>query len=232
MASIIAEQVGVGSIMSEDERAGMMDKIPRILKPVVRLTIKGLQEMMSDIIGADPDKLQGEFDAYLKPFTLSLVSLGVTVADAAGDVEHLAGYAKDSNIKMKKMIEKLDIKKDEREKVEQIREYLVEYQLVFLILTHGRPAELQSAVSQFDMKDLLRSLYSTILALSCIVALASKKEYDTGKLAALVRIGTEHSENLSSYTETIDIMSNPETVKDLAKSDQWVREHYPDSFSE
>jgi hypothetical protein len=231
LASLVAE-LGTGPILADDEPdTETMDQIPVVLRPALKSIVKGIQSLVSDIINSDANSLKEQFNYSLLPFTTAMVSLGIYVTGAHdGDIKKLAEYVKHSNIKIKSAIAELDLVEEEKERVLQIQRRLYAYQeVIFGIMMH-RPTELEHAISTVNLEDFVKSLYGTMLSISCITTLddSKKTKNKDEKLAMLVEMGSKYSEGLSAWTDTIDIYSDPETRESLARSDKWYREHDSD----
>ena len=108
--------------------------------------------------------------------------------------------------------------------LDQIREIISifqDYQNVILgILMKHRdlPANSLAAMNQ---EEWLTSLYGTILAIFCIFKLVNTRKYqDQRKLGTLIAVGKKYAEKLDGYSDTIDILTNPEEMELIRRAEK------------
>ena len=84
-----------------------------------------------------------------------------------------------------------------------------------------RSQELREVVKQLDLDDCIKSFYGTLLAIICIIELTkSGSSIDVEKLKILVELGKKYSDDLDTYIDTLDILSNPKEMELVKKSDE------------
>jgi len=60
----------------------------------------------------------------------------------------------------------------------------------------------------------------TILAIFCIFKLANTRKYqDQRKLVTLIAVGKKYAEKLDGYSDTIDILTNPEEMELIRRAE-------------
>jgi hypothetical protein len=93
-----------------------------------------------------------------------------------------------------------------------------------LSIAKERPEEVELALKQIDIDDLKKNLLNALLAFFTIlyIVTSEEKEYYKEKLSKLVDLSKVYSEEMESYVDTIDILSNPKTMESIRKSE----EHY------
>lgn len=107
-----------------------------------------------------------------------------------------------------------------KEEALQIIEILKDYQTNMVPIVNKRLPLLEEAIHQIDIKDLLKSLYGSLLSFVCIGTLLgvpnsqSKQKFET-----LAHQGHELAKNLDNYTDTLDILTNPDELDFLNKSE-------------
>jgi hypothetical protein len=105
-------------------------------------------------------------------------------------------------------------------KVAESVKRLMDYENVLLGIAIKRPVQLAEALKEVDVNDLLKSVYGTLLALVCIFTILKEQNYDHKKVKMFVNLTEEYSATIESYADTIDIMSNPEEMELLKRSEQ------------
>lgn len=110
---------------------------------------------------------------------------------------------------------------DLEEKIIEIIRIFEDYQRVIFGVIAERSRELTEVVKQLDLNDCVRSLYGTLLAIMCIIELTgSGKSIDREKLKTLVELGKKYSDDLDTYIDTLDILSNPKEMELIKKSEE------------
>ena len=88
-------------------------------------------------------------------------------------------------------------------------------------LIAARPRELSDVAKQLDLDDCIKSLYGTLLSIICTIELTrSGKDVDVAKLRILVELGGKYSENLDTYIDTLDMLSNPVELDLISRSNE------------
>lgn len=110
---------------------------------------------------------------------------------------------------------------DLEEKIIEIIKVFEDYQRVIFGVIAERSQELTEVVKQLDLDDCIKSLYGTLLAIICIIELTrSGRSIDVEKLKILVELGKKYSDDLDTYIDTLDILSNPKEMELIKKSDE------------
>ena len=88
------------------------------------------------------------------------------------------------------------------------------------VLIRNRKIALEKALDETDKEDLMLSLYGTLLAFMCFsVILGVKKLKDDEHFSAIVESGLEFATELEGYTDTLDILTNPDELELLRKAE-------------
>ncbi len=96
-----------------------------------------------------------------------------------------------------------------------------DYQRIIFGVIAERSQELTEVVKQLDLDDCITSLYGTLLAIICIIELSrSGRSLDVTKLKILVELGKKYSDDLDTYIDTLDILSNPKEIELIKKSNE------------
>lgn len=110
---------------------------------------------------------------------------------------------------------------DLEEKIIETIRVFEDYQRVVFGVIAERSQELTEVVKQLDLDDCIKSLYGTLLAIICIIELTrSGRSIDVEKLKILVELGKKYSDDLDTYIDTLDILSNPKEMELIKKSDE------------
>jgi len=78
---------------------------------------------------------------------------------------------------------------------------------------------IMSAFEEIDVKDLLKSLYGTLLSFVCIMITLSPQFRNKNRFSAFVRQGYEFAKNVDGYIDTLDILTNPDERELIENSD-------------
>ena len=203
--------------------------------------IKNIQDKMTEldnkiiipILNTDIDNIEAKFNE-LQPIIASWLNDVITmVVDpqleegkvlTRNDFNKIANLYLDSFKEAKEFVQTSRLGSEIRKKIIQSIDNLRDYENVLLGIAIERPKELELALKQIDIDDLKRNFLNALLAFFTILYLVitGKKEYDKEKLSKLVNLVKEYSEEMESYVDTIDILSNPKTMESIRKSE----EHY------
>ncbi|MDE1878792.1 MAG: hypothetical protein KGI07_09805 [Thaumarchaeota archaeon] len=99
-----------------------------------------------------------------------------------------------------------------------IAEILIDYTEIILSLNDKKSVILEKIMEQIDYKDLLKSLYGTLLSFVCLYVLINTPEHqDQEKFSRITRYGYALAQNLDGYIDTLDILTNPEEDAKIRK---------------
>jgi hypothetical protein len=114
-----------------------------------------------------------------------------------------------------------DIPNDLEAKIIETIKVFEDYQRIIFGVIAERSQELTEVVKQLDLDDCITSLYGTLLAIICIIELSrSGRSVDLVKLKILVELGKKYSDDLDTYIDTLDILSNPTEIELIKKSNE------------
>ena len=138
------------------------------------------------------------------------------------DFNKIAKLNFESFEKLKHAVELYELDLDIRKKIIHTIDNLSDYDNVLLGIAIERPEELELALKQIDVDDLKKNLLNALLAFFTIlyIVTSEEKEYYKEKLSKLVDLSKVYSEEMESYVDTIDILSNPKTMESIRKSEK------------
>lgn len=94
-----------------------------------------------------------------------------------------------------------------------------------IVVNNNRLALLEDAIKtdEIDVNDLLYTLYGSYLALVCFWIMA-RNDRERGKIISdIAKISHKLAISLDSYTDSLDIMTNPEEMDVMKRAEQWER---------
>lgn len=141
------------------------------------------------------------------------------------DINKIAKLNFDSFKEIKQFVQSSRLGSDIRKKIVQIIDNLSDYENVLLGIAIERQEELELALKRIDVDDLKKNLLNALLAFFSVLYIITgkEKEYDEEKLSKLVNLAKEYSEQMESYVDTIDILSNPKTIESIRKSEEYYK---------
>ena len=112
----------------------------------------------------------------------------------------------------------------EPKSIEEITEIIgifQDYQNVVLgIVTQNRHLT-SEMITEINSEEWITALYGTLLGMFCIFRMVSTRNYrDSRKLKVLIQLSKKYAESLDSYSDTLDILTNPEERELLKKAEQ------------
>jgi len=112
------------------------------------------------------------------------------------------------------------IKPESIEEIKEIISIFQDYQNVVLgILSQNRQLTAEM-ITEINSEEWIRALYGTLLSLFCIFRMVNTRNYhDQRKLEVLIQLGKKYAETLDSYSDTLDILTNPEERELLKKAE-------------
>jgi hypothetical protein len=107
-----------------------------------------------------------------------------------------------------------------KESIIETVEILKDYEMNIYHVISTRLPDLEKALKEIDAKEFLKFLYGSYIALICFWYVAYNANQNKKTLPAITEIAHKLAKELESYTETIDILSNPEEMALINKSEE------------
>lgn len=123
------------------------------------------------------------------------------------------------------MINKNPIFTKNIESITETVEILKDYEIIIYDIISNRLPELEKALTDIDVKDLLNSLYGSYIAIICFWYIARDSNQNRKTIPAIAEISRKLALNLASYTDTLDMMTNPEEMEMMKRAKEWERQH-------
>ena len=114
---------------------------------------------------------------------------------------------------------------ENKEMIHYLLDSLKDYTLNMMHISK-RKKELENIHEKFDYEDFKKSLYGCILSFICIMIgiLGSPHiEIKTNILTLLINTGFDFASDLNSYTDTLDILTNPDELDLLKQSESDIK---------
>lgn len=216
MALVLEERLTAldANIIGQKGEKSLKSVLPKLQDRVAaRLLLKGINSMIDSILKSKVDKTARAFEDSVDSFTVMAGGLVELIAkNNASRLPEIIESNKTLYDRIKIACKRNNWMPDNlASEITKTISILQDYQNVVIGIQTTRPADLDRAIAEIDVKDLLRSLYGTILAIFVVVKLLNSKKYhDVNKLDILVKQGVYYADNLDSYTDTVDILSNSE----------------------
>jgi hypothetical protein len=195
------------------------DMLKELMKEIEDKTIVPLLKSNVDDIEIKFNEIRPTMDLWLKQFSRTILQDQVSEEN---DLLKIAKLNVEGYKATKHIVEsRLDLSSDIRQKIVQIIDNLNDYDDMLLDIAIKRPEQFKLALEKIDLDDLQKNLLDTYMAFFSILYIIKKKEYDKEKLSKLANLAKEYSEEMESYVDTIDILSNPKTIESIRKSENY-----------
>ncbi|MGH9878568.1 MAG: hypothetical protein ACRD5H_13095 [Nitrososphaerales archaeon] len=181
-----------------------------------------MDKLVTSVLDANDAEYSKTFHETIIPFAFRCMSLNtIVLVSVENDIQKLSELEQTLFEELLKTINNSSgqVGIDTARKIIDIIERFADYENVLLGIAKHRPEQLIEAFKQADLDDFLKSVYGTLLALSCILLLIKENKPDAKKLAILLELAIPYSEKLESYADTIDILTNPEEMELLKRSE-------------
>jgi hypothetical protein len=106
-------------------------------------------------------------------------------------------------------------------KILEIIDNLSEYENILFGIIIKKSSQLQMAISEINVDDLVQNIVGAYQAFYCILYLLNHQESNMEKLSKLIDFGLEYSNEMDSYIDTLDILTDPEEIETLRKSEKY-----------
>lgn len=210
------------SYITEIWKIDMANKPPMIPKGNLRIPVtRIINKIITPILSADIIDIERVYPEKITPFQdywLNLIELTHKTHNwKQKPLINLAFY--DHTIAM--INSNPIFAKDEASIIDSVK-ILKDYEVTIHSIIAKRLTLLQDALNEIDVNDLLTSLYGSFMALVCFWIIARKSQ--SGKaISEIAKISHKLAINLDSYTDTLDIMTNPEEMDLMKRAEHWER---------
>jgi hypothetical protein len=195
--------------------------LPKLADRVAaKLLVKGITgSIVQPILDSKTSKTAETFEDSINSFTTLASALSDLII--RNNVDKLAYIVELEKSYYDNAMNYHAVPNDLEEKIVETIKVFEDYQRVIFGVIAARSQELTEVVKQLDLDDCIKSLYGTLLAIICIIELTrSGRSIDVEKLKILVQLGKKYSDDLDTYIDTLDILSNPKEMELIKKSDE------------
>ena len=195
--------------------------LPKLVDRVAaKLLVKGITDsIVQPILDSKTSKTTETFEGSIDRFTTLASALSdLIIRNNADKLDYIVELEKSY---YDNAMNYHAVPNDLEEKIIEIIRVFEDYQRVIFGVIAARSQELTEVVKQLDLDDCIKSLYGTLQAIICIIELTrSGRSLDVEKLKILVELGKKYSDDLDTYIDTLDILSNPKEMELIKKSDE------------
>lgn len=205
------------------DKVGLM--IKEDYKPDDKRIYQNLLEMVHSISNMlENARVEAEFIRYIPNVSTVLKDLNKTLQNE--DLTEIKNNTLLYYNLLRKNIEKID--PEIRLGVFEILDSLQDFDTIYLDIAQTREKELEQALNEIiqdgDIQDFEDTIAGTALIFFSML-LFTKYEIKNGKtLKSLLEIAHEYSKALGSWADTIDIMSNPQSVEAMKEAEKIAAE--------
>ena len=100
---------------------------------------------------------------------------------------------------------------------------MIDYTETIALIIEKRSSDLLTALSEIEYEHLITSIYGTLLAILCINTALIKNMKEQERFSPIVEAGSEYAHDLGGYTDTLDILTNPDELELLKKSESELK---------
>jgi hypothetical protein len=110
-----------------------------------------------------------------------------------------------------------------RDTVQILKDYETTLHSVKISTVRMKLLEDALRLNEIDVNDFLNSLYGSYLALVCFWIIGRNNRHGERLIPFISKISRDLAINLDNYTETLDIVTNPEEMDLMKRAEQWER---------
>lgn len=110
-----------------------------------------------------------------------------------------------------------------RRNIIQMTEILRDYEMNIHSKFPGRHNLLEHVLNEIDSKDFANSLYGSYLALMCFWLISRNETLSKKTIPVLAKISYKLAVKLDGYSETLDILTNPEEMDMMKRAEHWEK---------
>jgi hypothetical protein len=113
-----------------------------------------------------------------------------------------------------------DLSSDLTQRMTQLIDKLVDYENTICGIAINKREQLEEAIAQVDVEDFRKNLYGTVLTFFFALVSIVVREFDEEKLSKVLGLGITCSEQVESYIETIDTLSDRQRLESIRQSEK------------
>ena len=188
------------------------------------LLVKSINSnVIQPILKAKVNKVAKTFEDSLDLFAITASALEeVILKSNRGNLNVLIQADRAFYQEGKKVVNESDdwIRPKSIEEIKEIISIFQDYQNVVLGIISQNRQLTPEMITEINSGEWIRAIYGTLLSLFCIFKMVNTRNYhDQRKLEVLIQLGKKYAETLDSYSDTLDILTNPEERELLKKAE-------------
>jgi hypothetical protein len=188
-----------------------------------------LTEIINPILSSPVTELSSKFSEKRDTFKLALVQITnniIGISKSKGDENPLPKIAELElmiyNSFKKSVSANKSIGSEQKEEIINTVDNLSDYENLILGIMVRKQGEVKHALQQIDVDDMKNKVAEGFLAFYCILDLINTKESiedKKEKLSILSKIGLDYSQEMVTYADTLDVLSNEDAMKAIKTPD-------------
>lgn len=180
--------------------------------------------VIQPILKAKVKKAAKTFEDSLELFAITASALEELVLKSnRGNLSHLMQADKNFYQEGKKAVNESEnwIATESIQQIIDIISIFQDYQNVVLGIIFQNRQLTPEMITEINSEEWIKALYGTLLSIFCIFRMVNTRKYrDQRKLEVLIQIGKKYAETLDGYSDTLDILTNPEERELLKKAER------------
>lgn len=187
------------------------------------ITIDILKSHVIPVLQTDTHTLEFQFNTQLSDFGKKMEELNRITFEKADNLQEIIKFIFTSYDLLEQTVKMYKLHFEE--KVLNTLGILRDFDDVYLGIVMNRPEQLSKALNDIrnsgDFENFETIRTGTVLAFFCLLAYVKEEINDKQKLTKLLEIADKYSTSLQGWVDTIDIMSNPEEVKQMEEAEDY-----------
>ena len=185
------------------------------------------KDIVNPILMSDVLDIEKRFNEQLHDFSKKVEELNKTTFEKIKEPKKIADFIFRSYDLLERIIKAKNFRVEFKQSILTTLDVLRDFDSVFLGILENRPEQLSDALDEIrkdeDFQDFETSRNGLLLSFFCMLVYVKEELEDKQKLMKILEISEKYSSNLQGWTDTIDIMSNPEEVKQVKEAEEYYK---------
>lgn len=211
-------------VTNTERKVQVLEQESSFLQNYHDITIDIFKSHVIPLLQTDTRILEKRFNTQLSDFSKKMEELNRITFEKTDNLQKIMKIIFTSYDMLEQTVKMYKL--DFEEKVLNILRILRDFDDVYLGIVMNRPEQLYKALNDIrnskDFENFETSRTGTVLSFFCLLAYVKEEVNDKQKLSKLIEIADKYSTSLLGWADTIDIMSNPEEVKQMEEAE----DHY------
>lgn len=226
-SQIAAYRTGSESLATQvtniERKVQVLEQESSFLQNYRDITIDIFKSHVIPLLQTDTRILENRFNAQLPDFSRKTEEFNRMTFEKTDNLQKIMKFIFTSYDMLERTVKMYKL--DFEEKVLNILGILRDFDDVYLGIVMNRPEQLYKALNDIrnskDFENFETSRTGTVLSFFCLLAYVKEEINDKQKLSKLIEIADKYSASLLGWVDTIDIMSNPEEVKEMEEAEDY-----------